>query len=160
MVFLSLGTNEGDKITNLKNAVLEISKLASIEAISSIYESAAWDGSVQEVYYNQVVALSTSLNPNQLLKDIKTIEKRLGRKETYRWGPRVIDIDILFYNGEIIDEPGLTIPHPLLHQRNFVLIPLMEIASEWMHPKLHKNIEELYELSTDSNDVYLLDEDS
>ncbi|HPK09897.1 MAG TPA: 2-amino-4-hydroxy-6-hydroxymethyldihydropteridine diphosphokinase [Saprospiraceae bacterium] len=160
MVFLSLGTNEGDKITNLKNAVLEISKLASIEAISSIYESAAWDGSVQEVYYNQVVALSTSLNPNQLLKDIKTIEKRLGRKETYRWGPRVIDIDILFYNGEIIDEPGLTIPHPLLHQRNFVLIPMMEIASEWMHPKLHKNIEELYELSTDSNDVYLLDEDS
>ena len=160
MVFLSLGTNEGDKITNLKNPVLEISKLASIEAISSIYESAAWDGSVQEVYYNQVVALSTSLNPNQLLKDIRTIEKRLGRKETYRWGPRVIDIDILFYNGEIIDEPGLTIPHPLLHQRNFVLIPLMEIASEWMHPKLHKNIEELYELSTDSNDVYLLDEDS
>ena len=160
MVFLSLGTNVGDNITNLKNAVLEISKLGTIEAISSKYESAAWDGSVQEVYYNQVVALSTSLNPNQLLKDIKTIEKRLGRKETYRWGPRVIDIDILFYNGEIIDEPGLTIPHPLLHQRNFVLIPLMEIASEWMHPKLHKNIEELYELSTDSNDVYLLDEDS
>ena len=160
MVYLSLGTNVGDKITNLKNAVLEISKLGTIEAISSKYESAAWDGSVQEVYYNQVVALSTSLNPNQLLKDIKTIEKRLGRKETYRWGPRVIDIDILFYNGEIIDEPGLTIPHPLLHQRNFVLIPMMEIASEWMHPKLHKNIEELYELSTDSNDVYLLDEDS
>ena len=160
MVFLSLGTNEGDKITNLKNAVLEISKLGTIEAISSKYESAAWDGSVQEVFYNQVVAISTSINPNQLLEDIKNIEKRLGRKETYRWGPRFIDIDILFYNGEIIDEPGLTIPHPLLHQRNFVLIPMMEIASEWMHPKLHKNIEELYELSTDSNDVYLLDEDS
>ncbi|MCB0691262.1 MAG: 2-amino-4-hydroxy-6-hydroxymethyldihydropteridine diphosphokinase [Saprospiraceae bacterium] len=160
MVYLSLGTNVGDKITNLKNAVLEISKLGTIEAISSKYESAAWDGSVQEVFYNQVVAISTSINPNQLLEDIKNIEKRLGRKETYRWGPRVIDIDILFYNGEIIDEPGLTIPHPLLHQRNFVLIPMMEIASEWMHPKLHKNIEELYELSTDSNDVYLLDEDS
>ena len=110
---------------------------------SSIYETAAWGITAQPDFLNMVIELETAHAPEELLNEIHHIENRLGRQRDVKWGQRTLDIDILLYNHEIIDIPGLTVPHPYLHQRLFTLKPLAEIAADYIHPKLHKSISDL-----------------
>lgn len=112
--------------------------------MSSVYETAPWGVEDQPGFMNMAVAAVTDLGPHELLDALKDIEKKMGREETARWGPRVIDLDILIYEGLVVEGPRLTIPHPGMHERGFVLGPLNEIAPGAVHPRLGKTIEELY----------------
>jgi 2-amino-4-hydroxy-6-hydroxymethyldihydropteridine diphosphokinase len=111
--------------------------------VSSIYETAAWGMENQEAFLNQVLEIETNLNPDELLQSILQIEEGLGRKRELKYGPRTIDIDILFFNDQVIDQEGLKIPHPQLQNRRFVLVPLNEIASNKIHPIFKKTISQL-----------------
>lgn len=143
-VYLLLGTNQGDCIENLKKARYSISNSAGkITAFSSVYKTAAWGKHDQPDFYNQILRIETPLNPHQLLTEVLSIEAKIGRQRDQKWGPRIIDIDILFYGNSILNEPALTIPHPGIPNRNFVLTPLNEIASDLIHPVLSKTIEQL-----------------
>ncbi len=110
---------------------------------SSVYETAAWGLEDQPGFLNMAVAITTALTAIQLLSAIRNIETLLGRKREIMWGQRTIDIDILFYNNDIINSADLVIPHPRLHERRFVLVPLLEIAPDFVHPVLHRSITDL-----------------
>jgi len=143
-VYLLIGGNIGNRLEYLSKAKENISKkCGNVLQESSIYETAAWGMEDQEAFLNQVLKIETSLIPEQLLKTILQIEEDLGRKRDLKYGPRTIDIDILFFNDEMIDQQGLKIPHPQMQNRRFVLIPLNEIASTKMHPVFHKTINQL-----------------
>ena len=126
------------------NVLLE-KKAGRLLALSKVVETPAWGKTDQPDFLNQVVKLETSLSPQELLNLNLGIEKQLGRNRVEKWGPRSIDIDILFYDNEIIDEPGLQIPHPWMHERLFVLEPMCEIAPDFVHPVLNKTIAVLLE---------------
>ena len=143
VIFLSLGTNIGDRVANLEKAHSLIEAKFKISNKSSIYETEPWGGVAQGLFLNQVLQIETSVEPRELLKMIKNMESEMGRTETAKWGPRVIDIDILFYGDLVIDEPELIIPHKFLHERKFALEPLNEIAPDFVHPVLKKKISEL-----------------
>lgn len=150
IVFLSLGTNQGDRLSNLDNSIQHIEhKCGKILNISSIYETEAWGNTDQEAFLNQVIEISTQLTAHELLAEVLGIETVMGRVREVHWGPRIIDVDILFYGIECFNEPNLIIPHPQLQFRNFVLIPLKEIAPDWVHPLLGKSVEELILLNPD-----------
>ncbi len=150
-VLLLLGSNLGDRQLFLHRAIAQIeADIAPIVKASAVYETQSWGKTDAPDYLNQVVLLRTDLKPRQVLEKILEIEKKLGRIREEKWGSRTIDIDILFYGGEIIDEPGLHVPHPELHKRLFTLDPLDEIAPDLMHPVLNKKISQLKtELSDD-----------
>jgi 2-amino-4-hydroxy-6-hydroxymethyldihydropteridine diphosphokinase len=140
-VFLLLGSNLGDRHLFLKQAIEHIEKdIAPVLKISSVYETQSWGKTDAPDYLNQVVMLQTDLPAQIILQKILNIEHILGRSRGEKWGPRTIDIDILFYGDAIIDEPGLQIPHPELHKRRFTLAPLAEIAPDLVHPVLRNNI--------------------
>lgn len=139
-VFLGLGTNMGDRQAKLTEARLAIESFACIEASSSIYETAAWGFESQDPFLNQVIQIETTLSAIDLLKRVKQVEKELGRVESFRWGPRLIDIDILFYGHQVINLASLAIPHKHLHERAFVLVPMAEIAPEFVHPLLNQTV--------------------
>ena len=142
--YLLTGGNIGDRFDYLSKAKKEIEKRGGrILQQSSIYETAAWGKKNQEAFLNQVLKIETKLNPEQLLKSILQIEEDLGRKRGLKYGPRAIDIDILFFNDEVLDQQGLKIPHPQLQNRRFVLIPLNEIAPHKLHPVFHKTISQV-----------------
>lgn len=158
---LHLGTNQGARSTNLERAIQSIQdKIGKVTTQSSVYETAAWGKTDQSDFLNQTIIVETELNPTELLATIHQIEGELGRVRIEKWGPRVIDIDILFFEDKIIEKPQLTIPHPHLQNRNFVLIPTMEIAGDFIHPVLNMTIEELYLASRDTGEVYLLESDN
>lgn len=143
-VYLLLGSNLGNRLTNLEKARQQISRQAGlIVTTSSVYETAPWGHENQGMFYNQVVVVQTTLIPPILLSGLLAIETQLGRVRNEKFGPRNIDIDILFYNDAIVNTPELTLPHPALHMRRFTLIPLHEVASEFMHPVLKKSIRQL-----------------
>jgi 2-amino-4-hydroxy-6-hydroxymethyldihydropteridine diphosphokinase len=143
-VFLLLGSNLGDRQLFLKQAIEHIeTEIAPVYKISSVYETQSWGKTDLPDYLNQVIALGTDLPPQIILHRILNIEHKLGREREEKWGSRTIDIDILFYGDQIINEPGLHIPHPELQKRRFTLEPLAEIAPEWVHPVLRKNILQL-----------------
>jgi len=142
-IFLSLGTNEGDRAANLEKARTSISALGNIISLSSTYETEAWGKNDQPAFYNQVMEISTKLDPASLLSAILAIEIKLGRIREERWGPRIIDIDVLFYGAVIMDIKDLTLPHPGIPGRRFILLPMNEIASQFVHPALRKNISTL-----------------
>ena len=143
-VYLLTGGNIGDRPGFLENARIKIEQdCGRIISASSMYETAAWGKEDQENFLNQVLQVETILSPETLLMTILKIEESLGRKREIKYGPRTIDIDILFYNDEVIEEDGLYIPHPRMQERRFVLAPLSEIASDKIHPKLFKTVEQL-----------------
>lgn len=154
VVFLSLGSNEGDKLHHLSSArELMGKRVGALEKSSSIYETEAWGKTDQASFYNQVIRIQTSLSPQDCLKEILTIEQELGRIRIEKWGSRIIDIDILFYDHRIVLESNLKIPHPLIEQRNFVLAPLAEIAPTLLHPVWNVTMETLLKNSKDHLEV-------
>jgi 2-amino-4-hydroxy-6-hydroxymethyldihydropteridine diphosphokinase len=147
---LLIGGNLGDRTGHLKQAVEQINKLVGkVENISALYETAAWGVTEQPDYLNQGLVVSTAMDAVTLLHTVLEIERNIGRIRQQKWGARVIDIDIIFYNNDIINLPELKIPHPQLQFRQFVLTPLQEIIPEWQHPVLHKTISTLQEQCTD-----------
>ena len=143
LVYIALGSNLGDRAANLAKAREMLGKDIRVLKCSSIYQTTPWGYSEQEDFYNQVMECETELTPKGLLRRLKGIEKRIGRKKTFRNGPRVIDLDIIFYDDLIMDSRRLIIPHPGMHERAFVLVPLAEINPGLVHPVLGKSIAEL-----------------
>lgn len=143
-VFVGVGTNEGNKISNLKNAVKEIDELdeCKIEKISSVYETLPFGNQNQENFQNAVLKLKTSLSVIDLFTKLKIIEKKLGRIKREKWGPREIDLDILLYNDLIFSDEIITLPHKGIIYRDFVLVPLIEIEPELVHPVFKRKISE------------------
>jgi len=142
-VYLCLGSNLGDREKNLAQALALLSQEAKLEKVSSVCETEPVGYKEQPFFLNVVCQITTNQNPWELLRLAKTIETRMGRAPSFPNAPRPIDIDILFYDNKVIKTQDLTIPHPRLADRAFVLIPLAEIASELIHPELHKTIAEL-----------------
>jgi len=143
-IFIALSTNLGDKFTNLQDAI-KLLQTAEIKIIatSSIYETEAWGFENQENFYNQCLEISTNLSPENLLSTLQAIENKLGRIKEFKYGPRLIDLDILYYQQLILDSQDLQIPHPHNADRNFVLVPLAEIAPNFLDPKLKITINNL-----------------
>jgi 2-amino-4-hydroxy-6-hydroxymethyldihydropteridine diphosphokinase len=153
-VYIQLGSNLGDREGYLKQSqVMLIDKIGLIIKKSSIYESSPWGVENQGSFLNQVLLLETDVKPFDLLDRILNIEKEMGRVRIEKWGERIIDIDILFYNDEIIETNNLCIPHPYISKRRFVLSPLDEIAKNYIHPILQKTINKLLSECLDEEKV-------
>lgn len=142
-VYLALGTNLGDRLTNLKQAISALTPQMEVQTKSQVYETPPWGYEDQPKFLNQVIKVQTYLEPEPLLKHLKRLEVALGRKASFQNGPRLIDIDLLFYDDLILNKPSLVIPHPRLHERGFVLLPLMDIAPDLMHPLYKKSVREM-----------------
>ncbi|MBU2995170.1 2-amino-4-hydroxy-6-hydroxymethyldihydropteridine diphosphokinase [Cellulophaga baltica] len=155
-IYLSLGSNLGNKMYNLQSAVFKISEsIGKVLAISNVYESVSW-GFESDDFLNICIAIKSNLSPTEVLKEIHTIEQNLGRirgEVINGYLPRSIDIDILYYDYEIIDTETLTIPHPTLQERLFVLKPLSDIAPQFYHPILNKDTRNLIQMSRDKSGV-------
>ena len=145
VVYLSLGSNLGDRARNLEDAIERLRTLGEVAAISGYYETEPVGLAQQPWFLNCAVALRTQLMPRQLLSAVMRIEQALGRKRRVLKGPRTIDIDILLFGSSVIDVPALTVPHPAMHERRFVLQPLAEIAPAARHPVLRRTARELLE---------------
>ena len=148
--YLLIGGNLGNREQNLRRATDSIdAKLGTVVQASSIYETEAWGMQDQPAFLNQVLLVETKLDPMQVLLAILSIEEEMGRKRKEKFGPRTIDIDILFFGNVVAKQTDLTIPHPQLHLRRFTLEPLNEIAPGFVHPVLLKTISQLLDESTD-----------
>lgn len=155
-VYLGLGSNLGDRGKNLQEAMVLLERWGvKIVRASSIYESEPYGYADQDWFYNMVVYAETKLSPEDLLKAIQSIESALKRVKTVHMGPRTIDIDILLYGNTVLDIPGLKIPHHGIPERKFVLLPLVEIAPDAVHPILKKTATELLSACEDSSIVNL-----
>lgn len=142
-IYLALGSNLGDREANLRQALERLAPFVNVARLSSVYETEPVGVREQPWFLNQVLTGTTNLSPVDLLRRVKKIEIEMGRSEGIRFGPRPIDIDILFYDRLIELSPALTIPHPRLHERAFVLTPLVEIAPDFVHPRLRLRLRDL-----------------
>jgi len=147
IVYLALGSNLDNRLANLKRAVAALSPQMEVQAKSHVYETPPWGYEDQPKFLNQVIKVKTYLEPEPLFKHIKRLEATLGRKTSFQNGPRLIDIDILFYDDLVLNTASLVIPHPRLHERGFVLLPLMDIDPELVHPVNKKSVREMVALS-------------
>jgi 2-amino-4-hydroxy-6-hydroxymethyldihydropteridine diphosphokinase len=143
LVYLSLGSNLGEREHHLRDAIARLETEGRMVSVSSFYETEPVEFTDQAWFLNCAVALETTASPQQLIIAILNIERDMGRQRIQKKGPRIIDIDILLFGDQIVDSPALTIPHPAMHHRRFVLEPLAEIAPEARHPGLKKTIREL-----------------
>ena len=155
IAYIAIGSNIGNSRDNCIEAIREMSKNDSIKVISksSFYQTSPISPIKQEWFINSVIKINTSLTPIKLLTNLLNIESAMGRVRKEKWGPRLIDLDLLFYDNQILNEEKITIPHPEISKRNFVLIPLCEIAENLNHPTLKKNIKTLLQESTDNAKV-------
>jgi 2-amino-4-hydroxy-6-hydroxymethyldihydropteridine diphosphokinase len=142
-VYLSLGSNLGDRAAHLNEAIARLEALGKVEAVSSFYETEPVEMTAQPWFLNCAVKLDTEKMPRQLLANVLALEQEMGRRRRQKKGPRTIDIDILLFGTSIVETQGLVIPHPRLHERRFVLEPLAEIAPEVRHPVFMRTIREL-----------------
>ena len=142
-VYIALGTNLGNRLANLRAAIQAMPPEIQVLAESHVYETPPWGYEEQPAFLNMVIKAETKLEPEPLLKRLKQLEVELGREQNFRWGPRLIDLDILFYDDLVLDSPPLVIPHPRLHERAFVLVPLADIAPNYIHPVLDRPVREL-----------------
>ena len=149
-VYLGLGSNVGDRLLNLNKAIELLSQKIQILKKSKIYISKAVGYTDQPDFYNMVLYGKTDLSPEELFNFIKDVEKNAGRVYRFHWGPREIDIDILFYNDLVFKSDKLNIPHPRLHERDFVLLPLIELNPKLFHPVLNKRVSDLKEFMENS----------
>ncbi|MDG7008282.1 MAG: 2-amino-4-hydroxy-6-hydroxymethyldihydropteridine diphosphokinase [Nitrososphaerota archaeon] len=147
---IALGSNLGDREDSLRRAIVMVGRQMSLIKMSSVYETEPMYYESQSWFLNCVASVETNLEPRELLERLQAIEREMGRQRSKRYGPRYIDLDILFYGDEIVSEPGLEIPHPKIAERPFVLVPLNEIRPELVHPVLKKSVSELLDaLRTD-----------
>lgn len=141
--WLGLGSNVGDKQANLSEAIRRLQTFADVNRISSLYKTEPVGYLDQDWFLNAAVGVRTALDPEPFLRTLLEVERSMGRVRTMRDGPRIIDLDLLLWGDLVLDQPGLTLPHPRLSLRRFVLEPLREIAADVAHPLTHMTIEEL-----------------
>ena len=156
-VFIGFGSNLGDRLSALDTAAELLSPDVRVLKASKVYETPPWGYEDQPAFLNQVLQVETELDPPALLNHLKRVELKMGRKATFRYGPRAIDLDILFYDGLIYSTESLQIPHPLASERAFVLLPMREIAPEFIHPALGKTMTELAR-AVDSTGITIYEE--
>jgi len=144
-LYLGLGSNLNDRYANLRQAIAKLNEHLTITAISPVYATEAWGDTDQPSFLNVCLAASTSLSPHEVLHLAKRIEGEMGRQPTHRWGPRLIDIDILFYDRLVMRDETLTIPHPYLAERAFVLAPLADLIPDFQHPVTGETIQQLFD---------------
>ncbi len=144
-VFIALGTNLGCREANLKTALALLAPEVKVLRKSAVYQTAPWGFEDQPDFLNQVIEVRTQLDPQALLKKLKGIEAEMGRQKTCRYGPRLIDLDVLFFGNRDIQTENLQIPHPRLHERAFVLVPLCDLAPDFIHPVLNQTVATLAE---------------
>lgn len=157
IVYIGLGSNLGDRLGFIQQAVkmLEFHAAVKVLETSSFYETEPYGVKEQDWFINAAVKVSTPLTPVEILRVCQHIEEKLGRKREIKWGPRVIDLDILLYDEEIIADDILTIPHPSTYDRACCIVPLLEIADELIHPILQKDMDEIYQNLEFPEEVYL-----
>lgn len=159
IAYLSLGSNKGNRMQLIEQAVsfLDLSEDIKVIRVSALYETEPWGVKEQNWFLNSAVEIKTKLSAQDLLFKCSNIEKALGRnrRNEQRWGERTLDIDIIFYNSDVINTDVLTIPHKQTHKRAFVLVPLLELIPDFVHPVLNKTISEIYDDLDDVEDVYL-----
>lgn len=144
IAFISLGSNKGNRSEFLRKAVQELNNATiKVQNVSSVYETKAFGNRNQRNFLNAVIQVRTSFSYLMLFRFLKYLEIRLGRKESAKWGPREIDLDLLFFNDKIVKSGNLVLPHPGICKRDFVLIPLLEIESDLLHPALNKKITDI-----------------
>ena len=143
IVYRALGSNLGDRLANLNQAIASLPPQMEVKAKSQVYETPPWGFDDQPKFLNQVIKVTTYLDHEPLLKHLKRLEVALGRKESFPNGPRLIDLDLLFYDDRVLNTPSLVIPHPRLQERGFVLLPLMDIDPDLVHPLSKKSVREM-----------------
>ncbi len=142
-IYLALGSNLGDRYANLRAAITALPPAVYVVQESPVYETPPWGYTDQPAFLNMTLKGETALEPVELLQRLKNLETGLGRQPSVRWGPRLIDLDILFYSDLVLETQGLVIPHPHLQERAFVLVPLADLAPDLLHPVFGKSIRDL-----------------
>ena len=159
IAYLCLGSNSGNRLQFIEQAISLLNLAENIKIIrrTALYETEPWGVKNQNWFLNIIVEIKTDLSPQDLLLKCMSIEKTLGRNrdKEQRWGERTIDIDIILYNKDVVNTDMLTIPHPRMHQRAFVLVPLLELIPDFIHPVLNKTISDLYDELDNVEEVYL-----
>jgi 2-amino-4-hydroxy-6-hydroxymethyldihydropteridine diphosphokinase len=154
-IFIGLGSNLGDRAAYLHRALSELCELpqTTVKKLSSVYETEPVGVKDQPKFLNLVAELDSMLRPDDLVRELKEIEHRVGRTLREHWGPREIDLDLLYYGGEMLNETALQVPHPEISNRRFVLVPLKEIAAEFQDPLRHLSVEDLLQRCSDTSSV-------
>lgn len=142
-VYIGLGTNLGDRWHNILRAVEALRDVVTVERVSPVYETAPWGYEDQPPFFNAVIEGRTDKEPLELLDELKHLEQKLGRRPSFRYGPRLIDLDLLLYGSRVMEHPRLVLPHPTIPERAFVLVPLADLIPDFIHPVLKRRIVDL-----------------